>query len=74
MRDLWNLFRHGRVAGNVGWCGQYGYWWVKPCPHYYDAEGDGRMGCHWLDIGRLREVAVLEFIQQTRYADHEETR
>jgi hypothetical protein len=63
MRQLWNLLRHGRIRDNdVGWCGQEGYWWIKPCPHYQTEEmAAGTAGCHWLDIDRIRKTAVLEY-------------
>ena len=66
----WNLFRHGRIDGNVGWCGQVGYWWVKPCPHFYVAEiHQGSAGCHWLDIDRIRKAAVLEYRLKTQESE-----
>ena len=34
----------GGDIGPIGWCGQDGYWWTRPCPHY----GETR-GCGWFD-------------------------
>jgi len=47
---LWNLLKHGRIEGNVGWCGQQGYWWVKPCPHFKPELA----GCGWYSAQHQR--------------------
>lgn len=42
----WRAFFGGDI-GPIGWCGQMGYWWTRPCGHEPG-------GCGWFDGQRVQ--------------------
>lgn len=48
-RTAWRAFFGGPI-GPIGWCGQIGYWWTRPCGHV-------TAGCGWFDGQRVIEAA-----------------
>jgi hypothetical protein len=51
----WHALVGGRI-GPVGWCGQKGYWWVKPCPCYKPE----LWGCGWFSGSHGRVISYDE--------------
>lgn len=43
LKIAWRAMFGGPI-GPIGWCGQAGYWWIRPCPHVGVAAG-----CGWFD-------------------------
>jgi hypothetical protein len=59
----WHALVGGRI-GQVGWCGQDGYWWTRPCPHYRS----GLWGCGWYSGNHQR---VLSYDERVLVSDKE---